>query len=97
MKPEIIHIFHDVDLRCGHNGLTDYASKHRVSVKNLTKGEFVVFLNRAKDRVKLMGSDQVMVYVIGDEITNADLEAIPTWFNGDKFILPKKLKLAKAA
>lgn len=98
MTTNILHVFHDVDLRCGHNGLTEYASKHRVSIKNLVKDEFVVFLNKAQDKVKILSCDDLLVYLLSDgEISMQDIEAIPTYFAGNKFKFPKKLKLVKAA
>ncbi len=62
MHNHIVHLFKDADLRCQHDGLKVMASKSRVNLSKLVDGEHVVFINAAKNKVKMFSANEVLSY-----------------------------------
>lgn len=62
MSQRIVRVFLNADLRCGHDGLAALAKKESIDVKKLPPGEYVIFLNAAKDRVKVYAASNVVAY-----------------------------------
>jgi hypothetical protein len=59
----ILQVFFDADMRCGHEGLELLAKKHKIDLKKLDPGNFVVFVNSAKDRLKIYTAYNVIAYM----------------------------------
>jgi hypothetical protein len=59
---KVLRIFLHTDMRCAHEGLTKLASEEKVDIKGLVPGEFLVFINTAMDRIKLMAANSVVAY-----------------------------------
>ena len=94
MKPTIIDVIHDSDLRCGHEGLAIFAKKHGIRIDRLKEGRFVGFMNGRKDRLKMLTCNGVLVYLKSEhEITKEQIERIPTLFYGPKFDFKKAFEL----
>lgn len=94
MKPTIIDVIHDSDLRCGHDGLTLTARKHGIRIENLKAGRFVCFMNGKKDRLKMLTCSGVLVYLKSDSVIRKEqIELIPTLFYGPKFDFKKAIDL----
>lgn len=58
----ITKLFYEVDLKCGHAGLGKLAAKHGVNVGGLKPGEHVLFVNKRRDKVKVMSHGGVLSY-----------------------------------
>ncbi len=59
----ILRAFFNSDLRCGHEGLAKMAKDQEVDVMRLEPGQFVIFVNHAKDRLKLFTSNNIIAYL----------------------------------
>jgi hypothetical protein len=84
-KGAIIQCFLDADMRNGHEGLAELAKKENINVQTLQRGQFVVFINSAKDRVKIYAASNVIAYmrsVRGQKIDLRVIREIPRAFNG---------------
>lgn len=51
------------DMRLMHDGLIKLAGKCKISLEDLKAGESVLFINRARDRLKAYSWNQVVSYV----------------------------------
>jgi len=60
---QIIHLFQNVDLRCQHDGLGKICLDKKINPKKLSPGEYAVFTNNSKDRVKLFAAHNVIAYL----------------------------------
>lgn len=81
----ILRCFLDTNLAYGHDGLSAIAKKTNTDVAKLKAGDFVVFINRARDRVKVYAANNVIAYVKAPPRTKIDLRVIseiPNVFNG---------------
>lgn len=80
----ILQVFLDSDLRCGHEGLEAVAKKHKIAVKDLDPGQYVVFVNSARDRIKIFAASHVIAYLkapVG-KIDMRTISLIPQAFEG---------------
>lgn len=71
-----IQIFLNCDLRCCHEGLAEVAKKNKIDVKKLNPGEFVIFINASKNRLKLYTANNVIAYLKLQENQKIDLRVI---------------------
>ena len=60
----------------GHNGLADLAKKYEIDVQKLEPGEYVIFMNGARDRVKVYAAQNVIAYQKMPSGHRLDLRAI---------------------
>ena len=60
---KIVRIFLDADMRCQHDGLADMARKKNIDIRQLPFGEHVFFVNKAKNRLKMYSSGNVIGYL----------------------------------
>lgn len=58
-----LQIFLNADLRCSHEGLTIIAKKEKIDVDKLVPGEYVIFINTQKNKVKLYAANQIVAYL----------------------------------
>ena len=58
-RNRITHVFLNSDLRCGHVGLAKVAKRKA----NPKAGEHVVFVNNARDKMKVLSANGVLTYV----------------------------------
>ena len=59
---KVVRVFFDADMRGQHKALSEMATKARVKTDNLANGQYVVFVNRAKDRIKIFASNNIIAY-----------------------------------
>lgn len=59
----IRQVFLNTDFRNSHDGLAAIALNNGIDVSKLAHGEFVLFLNAHKDRIKLYTSNNVLAYM----------------------------------
>lgn len=83
----ILRIFWDINMNCQHDGLTKIAKKEKVILSDLGIGEFVCFLNRKKDRLKIFTADNILVYARAPkgQIDLGTIKRIPYYFRSGKF------------
>lgn len=58
----VVQCFFDVNMQNGHDGLQLIAKKGGVDVRLLGQGEFVVFINRDRNRIKLYATNNTTAY-----------------------------------
>jgi len=95
MRNQVVRFFPNTDLRCGHKGLGILAKKHRINAEDLRQGEYLIFLNRAKDKLKMYASGNIVAYLKmprRQPVTMEIISNIPNHFNG---VSIKKLTLFK--
>lgn len=86
----LIRFVPDADLRQGYDGLNK-----QVPLLNLGKGEFVAFVNRKKDKVKLCtGSDMVAYLRLpnGAKVDPRVIQYLPEFFNGSTIEYDKAIE-----
>ena len=84
---KIKRCFLNVNMAMQHDGLTALAKEHKVSLPNLDDGEHVVFINRAKNRLKLYSKGNVIHYLRLEGNRTIDLntvQIIPDCLKGQK-------------
>lgn len=59
----LLQVFLNVDLRCAHDGLAKVAKDNKIKIEDLEPGEFVVFVNSHKNRLKLFTANGVLAYL----------------------------------
>jgi hypothetical protein len=81
----VLQVFLNADLRCSHDGLREIAKKGGLDVKDLQAGQYIVFLNAAKDRLKLYAAGNVVAYMKQPDRGKIDprmIAELPRAFNG---------------
>ncbi len=82
-----VNLFLGADLRSGHPGLTKLAKSRGIVLKELRKGEAVIFVNSKKDKMKAFAWNGVLSYIRFDDAKRSiDLSALdefPRAFNAD--------------
>lgn len=58
MKNKIIQVFLDTDMRFQFKGLIEICDKHKISIEDKEIGEFVVFINRKRNYLKILACNQ---------------------------------------
>lgn len=83
----IIAAIDNVNMGSGHDGLALVAKKFKVPVGSLGANEVILFLNRAKDKLKILGAQgMVLGYVRMPQGRRLPLDAIqyiPQCFSND--------------
>lgn len=59
---KVVHIFKDTPMSYQHTGLAELAINRGVKLEKLSPGEHVVFLNVARDKVKIYTSGGLLSY-----------------------------------
>lgn len=62
MNQTVLRLFLDADLHSQHDGLSKLAKKDGIDLQTLKPGEHVVFINVAKNKIKIFSSDKVLSY-----------------------------------
>ena len=91
----VIRYFPDTDLRAGHDMLLSIAKEHKLSLKDLEPGEFVIFVNRRKDALKMFaGSTNLIAYLRlpSGRLDMRTIQMIPQFFNGGEIKYDQALK-----
>lgn len=82
----IVRYFPDADMRNGHDGLFKLAKKNGVDIRTIGNEEFVVFVNRRKNHVKMAAPGNVIAHYKSYEgkIDPRVIQHLPNAFNGGK-------------
>ena len=82
----ILQVFLNVDMRMAHDGLDEFSRHRSVDVSSLSAGQYVVFVNTSKDRIKVYASNNVVAYKRLKKGQSFDLrviQEIPRAFNAN--------------
>ena len=79
----LIQCFLEADMRCQHDGLAKVAKKQDLDVYGLQRGQHVVFINTALDRVKMFSAGGILSYLRlkKGKVNLETLRLIPEAFN----------------
>lgn len=87
MKSTLAHIFLDVDMRLGHEGLKEMLRSKKIKVKD---GDFVVFLNAPRTIIKCFCNSLEAILHVKNNNKRLDLGVIkylPKYCNGPELNL----------
>jgi hypothetical protein len=96
MRGSIVRCFLEVSMINGHDGLSEIAAKEKIKVAELETGQYVVFVNKARDRIKVFAAEQIVAYVRLTQGRKVDLRVIreiPRVFTGAQMNYDKALDL----
>lgn len=94
-KPRIVRFFPDTNLQGGHIGLSKLAKENGVDVNKLKLGEYLIFVNRKKDKLKMFASASLIAYLKmppGGRIDPRTIAILPRYFNGTSIQYDEALK-----
>jgi hypothetical protein len=94
---KVVRVFFETDMRNQHDGLKEVAKAEKVDLDKLSPGEHVVFINMAKDRLKMFSSGGVLSYLRSQtgKLNMMVIEQIPQCFSAKRGVnWPKAQKLA---
>jgi hypothetical protein len=84
---KLVHVFTDVDMRMGHEGLKSYASRTAgLKLDALPPQTAAIFVSRGRSRMKVFSSNGVLSYMKNRGERPFDLSALaefPRAFNPD--------------
>lgn len=94
--PRIQEIFFDTDLRNGLDGLIDVAKKRNVDIDKLKKGDFLVFVNTKRDKMRLVPCKDLFANYRSPtgRIELNMIRHIPEYFDGSELGFSKALEKA---
>lgn len=81
----VIHVFLNSDMRNGHEGLALTARQNKIDIAQLQPGQYLVFINSKKDRLKVYAAFGVVAYLrlpSGQTLNMESIRLIPRAFNG---------------
>lgn len=84
---KIIRYFPDSNLRSGHRGLAMLAAKNGIKVNSLGAGEFLIFVNKRQNMLKMFASGNIIAHYKkedGSRIDPRTIAHIPRHFSGSK-------------
>lgn len=82
---KIIRYIPEANLRGGYDSLRILAKKSGIDLLNIGQGEFVVFVNRKKDKMKVATQNDVVAYHRthnGNKINPLVISRLPKYFSG---------------
>ena len=96
MSNNIMHVYPNICMSNGHEGLAAVAQKtNKVNVTNLKVGEFCLFVNRAFTACKLFGSNNVLLHYKHPQNHCLDYKALrllPEFYDGQNIGYSKALR-----
>jgi hypothetical protein len=92
----ILRVFHDVDLRNNHVGLTRYVAKYNIVTGTMPVGEHLVFINTKRDKVKIFSGGGLLSYYMAPHgrLNLNVIQELPSYFDGGTFNWKKAELLA---
>jgi hypothetical protein len=85
MSSKVLQVFLGTDLRCTHLGLAEIAKRNKVDVEKLIPGEYVLFLNNDKNKLKLYAANHIVAYLRlpgNQKLDMKTIALIPRAFHG---------------
>lgn len=84
---KLAHIFLDIDMRMGHEGLKEYLKKKKIKMR---EGDFIVFLNHTRTIIKCFCNSLDAILHVKNSDKRLDLGVIkylPKYCNGPELNL----------
>lgn len=90
----ILRCFVNADLRNGHMGLSQMAKQDRIQVEKLEPGQYLVFINTAKNKMKVYTANNIVAYLrlSRGRIDLSTISKIPQSFQGGDIHYDEALK-----
>lgn len=90
----ILRCFVNADLRNGHQGLATLAKQERINVDELAPGQYLVFINTARNKMKVYTANSIVAYLRLNRghIDLATISKIPQSFQGGDIHYDEALK-----
>lgn len=76
MSAKVVRAFLGTDLRCTHLGLAEIAKKNKIDVGKLEPGEYLLFINNEKTKLKLFAANHVVAYLRLPDNQKLDMRTI---------------------
>ena len=92
---KLVRYFSNVHLGNAHRGLAQLARKENIDVRNLGKGEFVVFVNTKQTAFKMFAPGNIIAHYKNKEDKRIDPRTIvmlPNYFDGAEINYDRALK-----
>lgn len=92
---QVLQVFLDSDLRAGHIGLSKKARQAGHSTDSLDPGQFLVFVNTKRNRMKVYAARQIIAYIQtpkGEHVDLRTIQHIPNVFRGGQVDYSKAIK-----
>jgi hypothetical protein len=91
---KIVRVFFESHLGNGHDGLAKLAKTKNVNVRNLNNGEYVIFINKRLNALKMYTSGFTIAHL---RLPNGKLDLntiamIPSFFNGSEIKYDEAVK-----
>lgn len=90
-KGSLVQMFYNVNMGKAHRGMKLLASEYDIDLTKLVPGQYVGFMNRARNAVKLFTSGNMFAYLRledpTDQITEDVMNQIPKMFQSTASIL----------
>jgi hypothetical protein len=85
--PKIIFLLVDVNMGLGHPGLIALARKNKVNPETTKDGHLLMFLNRKRDKLKMLGHQGIVLGYLrmpkGQQIMLEAIQYLPRAFGAD--------------
>ncbi len=84
-KNKIVRYFPDTNLSGGFDRLSAIAKRNRIDVSSLAFGEYLIFVNKKRDKLKMLCGNDLVAYLRlpnGARIDLRTIALIPRFFNG---------------
>lgn len=86
-QPKLLAAIANVSMALGHDGLSIVAKKFNIKVEKLEDGELVLFINKQRDRLKMIGAKGVVLGYVrmpkGQSLPVGAIQYLPQAFSGD--------------
>lgn len=80
---KIIRYFPDTNISNSHKGLSSIAEKVGIDTTQLGAGEYLIFVNRAQNAVKMFAQGNVLAYLrVKGKLDLRTIAKLPTYFDG---------------
>ncbi len=92
---KILRIFPETAMYYSHQGLRSIAAKNKIDVDELEMGEFLVFINKRLNSVKILTAGNVLCYlktIDQRRLEMKTIQMIPAFFEGSQFKYDKALE-----
>lgn len=91
----LLRLFLDISMSSGHFGLSEIARAKGLDLANLKLGEYVVFINKRRNALKMFASGNMLAHLKLPEKQRIDMRTIsvlPHYFNGGELKYDAALK-----
>lgn len=85
-QPRLVAAISNISMALGHDGLSECAKRLGIKIDKLEDHELVLFVNRARDRLKVLGAKGIVLGYVkmpkGRKLPLGAVQFIPATFSG---------------